>query len=241
MSRIARRFICSLCLAFGAAFLGVTPVWAIDIQVPSIFTGPSDSGYTPETDYKIPIPKDIMVGKRAPDFTALSSEGQTVHLSDFKGKIIVLEWHNPECPFVKKHYESKNMQRLQAYARSEDIVWLTINSSASGRQGYMKPREAQGYYQQHNLQSNHYLLDHEGKIGDAYNAKTTPDMVVIDTGGVIAYTGAIDNKPTTDPNDIPTARNYVQSAIENLLIGKPASPYATQPYGCAIKYKNSPQ
>jgi hypothetical protein len=197
----------------------------------------SSSVYVPRTTNKVVVPTSLLIGKPAPDFEGLTSEGQTVKLSDFKGKIVVLEWHNPECPFVKKHYDSNNMQRLQTYARSEGVVWLTVNSSGEEREGYMDPRKAQAYYQEKNMQSNHYLIDPLGKIGGVYEAKTTPDIIVIDAGGNVAYSGAIDNKASADPADIPTSRNYVQSAIENLLLGKPASPFATQPYGCSIKYK----
>lgn len=224
-----RQFIATLAILLCAAAPAHAGGWLPD-------SGGGDT-YVPKHHHKIPIDPNIMVGKQAPDFEAMTSEGQTVRLSDFKGRMIVLEWHNPECPFVKKHYESGNMQRLQNYARSEKLIWLTINSSGESLEGYLDPRKAQAYYQKHDMKANHYLIDPEGKIGGAYGAKTTPDMVIIDTGGYIAYTGAIDNIPTTDPNDIAKAKNYVQSAIENLLMGKPAVPYATQPYGCSVKYK----
>ncbi len=179
----------------------------------------------------------VLVGKPAFDFEGHTSEGQVIHLSDFKGKFVVLEWNNPECPFVKKHYESGNMQRLQQYAQGEGMVWITINSSYPGKEGFMEARDAQKYYETAHSKANYYVIDDTGLIGHMYDAKTTPDIIIIDSGGYIAYSGAIDNKPTTDIEDIKYARNYVQDAIDNLMTGKAAAPFATQPYGCAVKYK----
>ena len=194
-------------------------------------------GYQSPTDHRIPIEKNILVGKKAPDFTAMTSEGRNIKMSDFIGKFVVLEWHNPDCPFVKKHYDSNNMQTLQSYARSEDVVWITVNSAGIDKEGYMDARTAQDYYQKHHMHASHYVIDPKGEVGGFYQAKTTPSMVIVDAGGIVAYTGAIDNIPSSDAADIPKSRNYVQSALENLLMGKPASPYATQSYGCSVKYK----
>ena len=179
----------------------------------------------------------VLVGKPGFDFEGHTSEGQVIHLSDFKGKFVVLEWNNPECPFVKKHYESGNMQRLQEYAQGEGMVWITINSGYPGKEGFMEARDAQNYYESVHSKANYYVIDNTGLIGHMYDAKTTPDIFIIDSGGYIAYSGAIDNKPTTDAEDIKYARNYVQDAIDNLMTGKAAAPFATQPYGCAVKYK----
>jgi hypothetical protein len=224
-------------LAMLASSLLCSQAFAIAGMVPDKGDTP---GYRPQSEHRIPIEKNILVGKKAPDFTAMTSEGRNIKLSDFSGKFVVLEWHNPDCPFVKKHYDSNNMQTLQNYARSEDVVWLTVNSGGVGKEGYMDARTAQDYYLKHHMHSAHYVIDPKGEVGGLYHAKNTPSMVIIDAGGVIAYTGAIDNIPSADAADVPKARNYVQSALENLLMGKPASPYATQPYGCSVKYKTDP-
>ncbi len=176
------------------------------------------------------------VGKPAPDFTLKDTSGADVKLSDLKGKIVVLEWHNAECPFVKKHYESGNMQRLQASTKEIQVVWLTINSSASGKQGYMDAAKAAEFVKSTTHMSSHYLLDADGKVGRLYEAKTTPHMFVIDKSGNIAYMGAIDDKPSTDKADIANARNYVNDALGSLYINKAVAVTTTQPYGCNIKY-----
>lgn len=176
------------------------------------------------------------VGKPAPHFTSTDALGKNVSLSDFKGKLVVLEWSNPGCPFVKKHYESGNMQKLHAYAKEKGVVWLTINSSAEGKQGHMNPVEAKAFVESTRHQAAHYLLDGEGKIGRLYGAKNTPHMFVIDSAGNIAYMGAIDDKPSTDQADIPGAKNYVMEALDSLMQSKPVETVSTQPYGCSVKY-----
>ncbi len=176
------------------------------------------------------------IGKPAPDFTATAVDGDSVTLSEYKGKIVVLEWNNPGCPFVHKHYDSGNMQKLQSYAVGKGVVWLTINSSASGKQGHMDNALAKDYIDKEKLTATHYILDPAGKIGKLYGAKTTPHMFVIDAKGNVAYMGAIDDNPTPDPAAVKDAKNYVRAAIDDLLAGKPVAVASTQSYGCSVKY-----
>lgn len=176
------------------------------------------------------------VGKPAPDFTAGDQNGKEVKLSDYKGRIVVLEWHNPECPFVKKHYGSGNMQKLQAYAHAQKAAWIIVNSGAPGKQGAMTSAEAKAFVGEHKLSMDHYIADPEGKIGKLYDAKTTPHMFVVDKEGNVAYMGAIDDRPSADPKDIDVAVNYVRAAIEGLNGGTPLAVTSTQSYGCSVKY-----
>lgn len=178
-----------------------------------------------------------MVGHPAPDFSATDIAGQPVKLSDLKGKIVVLEWNNPECPFVVKHYDSKNMQKIQAEATAKpDVVWLTINSGAEGLQGHMTATQAQEYLTKQGAKPSHYILDSKGEIGKLYHAKTTPHMFVIDQQGALAYAGAIDNDPTPRQGGIDKANNYVQTAVHALSEGKKVEVATSQPYGCGVKY-----
>jgi len=176
------------------------------------------------------------IGKPAPDFSAADISGKPVSLAAFKGRLVVLEWNNPECPFVKKHYDSGNMQKLQSEAVAKEVVWLTVNSSAAGKQGNLTAATAGEYVQKQKASPAHYILDPEGKIGTLYEAKTTPHMFVIDKTGTLAYMGAIDDKPSTQAADIPDATNYVLAALDSLAAGKPVTVTATQAYGCNIKY-----
>lgn len=175
-------------------------------------------------------------GKPAPNFTAADQNGKTVTLSGYKGKLVVLEWHNPECPFVKKHYGSGNMQKLQTYAHEKGAVWISVNSGAPGKQGAMTPAEAKAFVGEHTLVVNHYISDPEGKIGHLYDAKTTPHMFVIDKAGNVAYMGAIDDRPSADPKDIDGANNYARAALDSLMAGTPVAVASTQSYGCSVKY-----
>jgi peroxiredoxin len=177
-----------------------------------------------------------VVGQPAPAFTASDSDGKTRSLDEFKGKLVVLEWWNPGCPFVGKHYGSGNMQTLQREWTAKGIVWLTVNSSAPGQQGYMNAAEANATMKEKGGAPTAVLLDPAGTIGRAYGAKTTPHMFVIDRTGILAYAGGIDDKPSTDQADVPTARNYVAAALEALTAGKPVITKASQPYGCGVKY-----
>lgn len=176
-------------------------------------------------------------GAPAPAFTAVDSNGRSHSLSDYKGKTVVLEWNNPECPFVKKHYGSGNMQALQKAAAKDGVVWLTINSSASGKQGHLTPKAANEYVAAQKAAPAAYLLDEKGTVGRLYEAKTTPHMYVIDPKGTLVYMGAIDDRPTANPDDIKTAKNYVTAALASVKAGKPVQEAATKPYGCSVKYE----
>jgi peroxiredoxin len=179
---------------------------------------------------------DLPVGKAAPDFSAGDPNGRLVSLSDYRGKTVVLEWSNPECPTVKKHYESGNMQKTQAEAAAAGVVWLTINSSAEGNQGYMTPTEAKAFAAGQPSRRTAYLLDPKGEVGRRYGAKATPHMYVINPAGTLVYNGGIDDKPTQDPADIPGARNHVLAALAELKAGKPVSVPTSRAYGCSVKY-----
>lgn len=176
-------------------------------------------------------------GETAPTFSLLDQQGKEVSLDGFKGKKVVLEWYNQGCPFVRKHYDSGNMQETQEFAKSKDIVWLTIVSSAPGKQGYIENSKA-ALAQMGNEKSKaqHLLLDSEGKVGRLYDAKTTPEMFLIDETGKIAYMGAIDSIASADQGDIKKAVNYVHSAIDNLSKGQAISPAKSRSYGCSVKY-----
>ena len=178
------------------------------------------------------------VGKPAPAFTLPSCESKPVSLSDFKGKVVVLEWTNHSCPFVVKHYGSGNMQKLQADAAAKGVVWLSICSSAPGKQGHAAPADALKACAERNSAATAYLIDESGDTGRAYDAKRTPEMYVINADGILVYHGAIDDKKSADPADIATAKNLVASAIEETLAGKPVSNPETEAYGCSIKYAN---
>jgi peroxiredoxin len=176
------------------------------------------------------------VGNNAPDFSLTDAKGQIHSLSQYKGKYVVLEWFNPECPFVKKHYGSGNMQKLQEEYTSKGVVWLTIDSNAPGSEGNMTPEQAEKVTTAWKTHQTALLLDPEGKAGRAYGAKNTPNMVVISPEGKIAYEGAIDSKATPNPADIPSSTNYVKVALDESLAGKPVTTTNTRPYGCGIKY-----
>jgi len=175
-------------------------------------------------------------GKAAPSFTLKDSNGRTRKLSDFKGRYVVLEWLNYGCPFVKKHYGSGNMQATQKAARKQGVVWLSINSSAKGKQGHSTASEANKLTKTNKAAPSAVLLDTKGKVGKSYGAKTTPHMFVINPKGVVIYNGAIDDKPSTDKKDIKGAKNYVLKAISQARKGKKVSTPSTQPYGCSVKY-----
>ncbi len=175
-------------------------------------------------------------GEQAPDFTAIDSNGHTVKLADYKGKYVVLEWTNQGCPFTVKHYASGNMQKLQKQWTAKGVVWLTVLSSAPGKQGYKTPTEENAYLKQSNASPTAVLMDPKGDIGHLFGAKTTPHMYVIDPSGRVIYAGAIDDKPTTDQEDIAGAKNYLSAALTEALAGKPVTTASTQPYGCSVKY-----
>jgi len=176
------------------------------------------------------------IGKPAPAFTLPSCESKSVSLSDYKGKVVVLEWTNYGCPFVVKHYGSGNMQKLQADAAAKGVVWLAICSSAPKQQGHATPADALKACTEKNSAATAYLIDESGATGRAYGAKRTPEMYVIHADGILGYQGAIDDKKSVDPADIATAKNLVAAAIEETLAGKPVSTPETEAYGCSIKY-----
>jgi peroxiredoxin len=178
------------------------------------------------------------VNAAAPGFTATDSHGQTEALNQFRGKYVVLEWHNRGCPFTQKHYESGNMQSLQKEWTAKGVVWLTVISSAPGKQGYVTPSEENAYLAQMHAAPTAVLMDPDGKVGRLYNAKTTPDMYVIDPTGKLIYSGAIDDRPTPDQADIKGADNYVSDALTESMAGKPVAKPYTRSYGCSVKYRD---
>lgn len=179
----------------------------------------------------------IEVGQPAPAFTATDSNGNTHSLSDYTGKTVVLEWHNPECPYVVKYYDSGRMQELQAQYAAEDIIWLTVNSGAQGKQGHMTPEQVNEYITAKNGKATAYLIDADGTVGQAYGAKTTPHMYVIDGEGTLVYNGAIDDNNSAKVESLEGAHNYVVAALTALKAGEPVEPSLTQPYGCSVKYE----
>ena len=178
------------------------------------------------------------IGEPAPDFTATDSNGKAQRLSDYKGKYVVLEWHNQGCPYTRKHYESGNMQRLQKEWTGKGVVWFTVISSAPGTQGYVTASAENDYVKKVNAVPTAVLLDPDGTVGHLYAAKTTPHMYIIDPKGVLIYNGAIDDHPTADQSDIPVSKNYVSLALGEAMSGKPIIDAATRPYGCSVKYKD---
>lgn len=177
-----------------------------------------------------------VIGQAAPAFSAQDSRGQTHTLAAYRGHIVVLEWNNPDCPFVGKQYRSGNMQRQQDEAAAAGAVWLTINSGAPGQQGHLDAAGANAYVARVHGREAAYLLDPDGVVGHAYAAKTTPQMAVIDKDGVLRYLGAIDSIASTDVDDIPKATQYVRVALADLAAGRPVADPLTQPYGCSVKY-----
>jgi AhpC/TSA family len=186
-----------------------------------------------------PAAAAAVVGKPAPTFKAADMNGKAVSLSDFRGKTVVLEWNNPECPFVKKHYGSGNMQKTQAAAVKDGVVWLTINSGAPGKQGHMSGADAKAFLARAGARPTAYLLDPRGVLGKAYDAKTTPHMYIVNGAGTLVYAGGIDDKATPNPADIKSARNYVLAALAEIKTGKPVSVASSRPYGCSVKYSDS--
>jgi peroxiredoxin len=181
--------------------------------------------------------KEPSVGSPAPALTLTDTKGKQHNLADYKGKYVVLEWVNLGCPFVKKHYESGNMQATQKKAVDKGVVWLSVNSSAKWKQGNMSPAAWNEEIADRKLASTAVLLDESGEVGRAYGAKTTPHMYIVNPDGVLIYKGAIDDKPTTDKDDVPRARNYVLAALDESVAGKPVSTPSTTSYGCSVKYK----
>jgi peroxiredoxin len=182
------------------------------------------------------MPHVATIGKAAPDFTLTDAMGEKHTLSDFKGKYVVLEWVNFGCPFVRAQYGSKNMQTLQSEYRDKGVVWLSICSSAPGKQGFFKGKNLQENISKFGSKATAYLIDSDGTVGKVYGAKTTPDMYVISPEGVLLYAGAIDDTPTTDVSVPPKSTNYVSLALDTAMAGKEIKTKATQSYGCGVKY-----
>jgi peroxiredoxin len=176
------------------------------------------------------------IGKPAPNFAAMDSNGKAHKLSDFAGKTVILEWSNHDCPYVKKHYGAGNMQATQSAAAAKGAVWLTVISSAPGKQGAVTGADANKLTTDRNAKPTAVLLDPTGTIGKAYEAKTTPHMYVIDAKGILRYQGAIDDKPSASPDSLNGAKNYVLAALGDMAAGKAVASAETEPYGCSVKY-----
>lgn len=176
------------------------------------------------------------VGQPAPAFTVTDSNGRQHSLSDFRGRTVVLEWTNADCPFVKKFYEPGAMQRMQADATRNGVVWLTVNSGAPGKQGHVTPAQANAKMKAAGFNSTAYIPDPDGTLGRLYGARTTPHMFVIDPKGILVYAGGIDDTPTANSADIARARNFVQLALADIAAGRPVATPTSRPYGCSVKY-----
>ncbi|MBV8098302.1 MAG: thioredoxin family protein [Verrucomicrobia bacterium] len=178
----------------------------------------------------------VEIGQSAPNFSLPDTNGQTHQLSQYKGKWVVLEWYQPDCPFVRKHYGSGNTQALQKEFTAKGVVWLSIDSSAPGQEGNYPADKLNQIASTQGAARTALLLDPDGKVGHAYGAKTTPDMYIINPEGKLVYEGAIDSKPTTVVADLKTATNYVKVALDDSMTGKSVSQTVTRPYGCSVKY-----
>ena len=177
------------------------------------------------------------VGQPAPAFTASDTTGKSRSLAEFKGKTVVLEWVNPGCPFVRKHYRA-NMQALQKEFTAKGVVWLAVNSTEKAASDYLAPDALAGWMKEKSAAPTATLMDEEGTIGQAYGARTTPHMYIVDAKGVLVYAGGIDSIPSARPDDIKTATNYVRQGLSEVLAGQPVSAPSTRPYGCSVKYKS---
>jgi peroxiredoxin len=184
----------------------------------------------------VPLARAAKVGEAAPDFTATDSNGKVHKLAEYQGKFVVLEWTNRGCPYTQKHYTSGNMQKLQREWTGQEVIWLTVVSSAPGKQGYVTASEENAYLKQVNAAPSAVLLDPTGALGHLYDAKTTPHMFVISPQGTLIYNGAIDDRPSTDVADVRGAKNYVTAALQESKSGKPVSNPTSRPYGCSVKY-----
>jgi peroxiredoxin len=176
------------------------------------------------------------IGSQAPDFRGTDSSGKTQTLDQYSGKYVVLEWHNHDCPYTIKHYQSGNMQSLQKDWTAKGVVWLTVISSAPGQQGYVSANQENAYMKKMGAQPTAAILDPKGEIGHLYDAKTIPNMYVIDPSGKLIYAGAIDDHPTPDMSDIKLSKNYVSLALTEAMQGQSVQTPVTRPYGCSVKY-----
>jgi hypothetical protein len=178
----------------------------------------------------------VTVGQPAADFSLTDINGQAHRLSDYRGKTVVLEWTNPECPIVRKHYLSGNMPSLQKSATADGVVWLSINSGHPGSQGDYDPAQVEGWLKSTGAAPTVYMRDPDGSVGHLYGAKATPDMYVIAADGTLIYAGAIDSIASADVSDIARATNYVRAALDSLKAGRAVAVASSRPYGCAVKY-----
>ncbi|WP_413578651.1 redoxin domain-containing protein [Bdellovibrio sp. HCB290] len=179
---------------------------------------------------------DAKVGSPAPDFAVTDAQGKPQNLKDYKGKYVILEWYNKDCPYVRKHYDSKNMQKIQADMTGKGVVWLTVISSAKEKQGYLAPAEAIANGAKEASKASAILLDASGTMGKAYGAKTTPHMFLIDPEGKIRYAGAIDDNDSSDKKTVETAQNYIVAATSSAMKGEKIAKETSKPYGCSVKY-----
>lgn len=175
-------------------------------------------------------------GEMAPEFTLTDSNGNEHSLSDFRGQVVVLEWLNHDCPFVRKFYSAGEMQRLQEMYTNEGVVWLSVISSAPGKQGHMSPDGINTAIEEHGSKQTAVLIDEDGEVGRSYNARTTPHMFVIDAEGMLRYNGAMDDQPSANPATLEEAENYVVNALDATLNGRDVANSTTRPYGCSVKY-----
>ena len=185
--------------------------------------------------YSGPV-QDVAIGKPAPNFSAVDEYGQRRRLSDYRGSHVVLEWTNRDCPFVKKHYDSDNMQSLQNDARARGVVWLTVTSTAAGHAGYMDAGGAQRFRNRYHATPTSILLDSDGRMGRLYDVEVTPQIFIIDADGKLVYMGGMDDRPTTRIADIDLATDYMAEALDETLAGRPVSRPITRAYGCPIVY-----
>lgn len=179
------------------------------------------------------------VGQPAPTFSVSDAAGKTVSLADFRGRTVVLEWVNPECPYVRKHYGSANMQGTQKGATASGAIWLAVNSTHPSHGDYKVPAAMTAWTQQQGAAPSATLMDSDGKVGRAYGARTTPHMYVIDAKGTLVYAGGIDDKPSANPADVKTAKNFVNAALADMQAGRPIAQPVTRAYGCSVKYSDS--
>lgn len=179
---------------------------------------------------------DAIVGEQAPDFEVMDANGNMRSLSEFEGQYVILEWLNHGCPYIRKHYDGNNMQQLQEKYTDQGVVWLSVISSAPGEQGYMEPEEARQSIEEYDASPTAILLDPEGEMGRAYDARVTPHMFIIDPSGTVRYNGAIDDKPTPRASSLETAHNYIDAAMNSLMNGEEVEVKSNTPYGCNVKY-----
>jgi peroxiredoxin len=199
----------------------------------AVAAGVASFAITHEADAKA----NLAIGKPAPDFSGTDSTGKPVKLGDLKGKTVVLEWTNHDCPYVVKHYSGGNMQALQKEAAAQGVVWLSIISSAPGEQGHVDGKRADDLTAKRGAAPTAVVLDPSGSIGRLYDARTTPHMFVIDRTGVLQYMGGIDDKATSNAADIKTSKNYVRLALASVAKGEKVADAVTRPYGCSVKYR----